>query len=50
VLQNVSRIKKIQEWLPKAMDKRAQSDCSSTTAFADLFRQALRTGQVIVLG
>lgn len=44
----MSRINKIQEWLPQAMEKRAQSDCSSTTAFADLFRQALRTGQIIV--
>ncbi|KAG7288617.1 hypothetical protein NEMBOFW57_004971 [Staphylotrichum longicolle] len=47
---NTNRIKKIQEWLPQAMEKRAQSDCSSTTAFADLFRQALRTGQVVILG
>jgi len=49
-LQNTNRIKKIQEWLPQAMEKRAQSDCSSTTAFADLFKQALRTGQVVILG
>ena len=47
---NASRIKKIQEWLPQAMEKRAQSDCSSTTAFADLFRQALRSGQVVITG
>ncbi|KAL2125979.1 hypothetical protein VTI74DRAFT_2033 [Chaetomium olivicolor] len=46
---NMSRIKKIQEWLPQAMEKRAQSDCSSTTAFADLFRNALRTGQIIII-
>ncbi|KAK4104171.1 hypothetical protein N658DRAFT_245316 [Parathielavia hyrcaniae] len=46
---NTNRIEKIQEWLPQAMEKRAQSDCRSTTAFADLFRQALRTGQVIVI-
>ncbi|KAH6649848.1 peptidase family M48-domain-containing protein [Chaetomium tenue] len=43
---NMNRIKKIQEWLPEAMEKRAQSDCSSTTAFADLFKHAMRTGQV----
>jgi predicted Zn-dependent protease len=43
---NTNRIKKIQEWLPEAMEKRAQSDCTSTTAFADLFKQALRTGVV----
>ena len=47
---NASRIQKIQQWLPQAMEKRAQSDCSSTTAFADLFRQALRSGQMVVLG
>jgi hypothetical protein len=47
--QNISRIEKIQEWLPQAMEKRAQSDCRTTTAFADLFRQALRTGQIIVI-
>ncbi|KAK4122447.1 hypothetical protein N657DRAFT_575691 [Parathielavia appendiculata] len=46
---NINRIEKIQEWLPQAMEKRAQSDCRSTTAFADLFRQALRTGQVIII-
>lgn len=47
--QNLNRIKKIQEWLPKAMDKRSQSDCTSTTAFADLFRRALETGQFMVV-
>ncbi|KAJ4306180.1 metalloendopeptidase [Collariella sp. IMI 366227] len=46
---NMNRVKKIQEWLPQAMEKRAQSDCSSTTAFADLFRNALRTGQIIMI-
>ncbi|SPQ22143.1 d3fb2bf3-b1eb-4e21-9695-692458568c44 [Thermothielavioides terrestris] len=47
---NANRIRKIQEWLPKALEKRAQSDCSSTTAFADLFRQALRTGHIVITG
>ncbi|KAK4244924.1 peptidase family M48-domain-containing protein [Corynascus novoguineensis] len=46
---NMSRIKKIQEWLPQAMEKRAQSDCSTTSSFADRFRDALRTGQAIIL-
>lgn len=46
---NLNRIKKIQEWLPKAIDKRSQSDCTSTTAFADLFRKALETGQFMVV-
>ncbi|KAK3325446.1 peptidase family M48-domain-containing protein [Apodospora peruviana] len=45
---NENRIKKIQEWLPKALEKRAESDCRSTTAFADLFRRALDTGVVLV--
>lgn len=48
--QNVSRIKKIQEWLPQAMEKRAKSDCRTTTAFADLFRRALETGQIVIVG
>ncbi|KAL2017629.1 hypothetical protein VTK56DRAFT_1897 [Thermocarpiscus australiensis] len=46
---NVNRIKKVQEWLPEAMEKRAQSDCSTTTAFADLFKRALQTGQIIIV-
>ncbi|KAM7217919.1 Peptidase family M48 domain containing protein [Rhypophila decipiens] len=45
---NENRIKKIQEWLPKAMEKRDMSDCRTTTAFADLFRRALETGVLIV--
>ncbi|KAK3327804.1 peptidase family M48-domain-containing protein [Cercophora scortea] len=45
---NENRIKKIQEWLPKALEKRAESDCRSTTAFADLFKQALMKGIVII--
>lgn len=49
VHQNTNRIKKIQEWLPQALEKREQSDCRSTTAFADLFRQALRTGQIAII-
>ncbi|KAK4113947.1 hypothetical protein N656DRAFT_836242 [Canariomyces notabilis] len=46
---NMNRIKKIQEWLPQAMEKRAQSDCRTTTAFADLFKRALETGQIIIV-
>ena len=30
--------------MPKALDKRAQSDCHTTTAFADLFKRALEKG------
>ncbi|KAK4190617.1 mitochondrial metalloendopeptidase OMA1 [Podospora australis] len=46
---NLNRIKKIQEWMPEAMDKWSQSDCSTTTSFADLFRMALERGQVIIV-
>lgn len=48
--QNVNRIKKIQEWLPEATEKRALSDCRTTTAFADLFKRAMERGQVVILG
>lgn len=30
------------EWVPLAMERRAQSDCKGTAAFADRFRIALR--------
>ncbi|KAG5926045.1 hypothetical protein E4U42_003708 [Claviceps africana] len=39
---NKHRIAKMKEWVPLAMEKRAQSDCRSTSAFADRFRIALR--------
>lgn len=45
---NASRIKKIQEWLPEAVEKRLHSDCHTTTAFADLFRQALARGIIVI--
>ncbi|KAK0643106.1 peptidase family M48-domain-containing protein [Cercophora newfieldiana] len=45
---NMSRIKKIQEWLPKAEEKRQNSDCHTTTAFADLFKRALSRGVIII--
>ncbi|KAK8056873.1 mitochondrial metalloendopeptidase OMA1 [Apiospora rasikravindrae] len=44
---NHNRIEKIRKWLPEAMDKRAQSDCSGTAAFADKFRRALAQGLII---
>ncbi|RKU49720.1 hypothetical protein DL546_009892 [Coniochaeta pulveracea] len=44
---NQTRIEKITEWLPKALEKREQSDCRSTMAFADLFNRARRRGFVI---
>lgn len=38
---------KIQEWLPRALEKRDESDCMGTSAFADRFRTALRRGVII---
>ncbi|KAI9815433.1 MAG: hypothetical protein M1827_002566 [Pycnora praestabilis] len=34
-----NRIGKIQQWLPEAQDKRAQSDCGGTLGYADDFRR-----------
>lgn len=42
ILQNEHRIAKIKSWLPEAMEKRTESDCKGTAAFADRFRIALR--------
>ncbi|KAI0509450.1 peptidase family M48-domain-containing protein [Xylaria bambusicola] len=36
-----NRIQKIQEWMPKALEKLQESDCQGTAGFASLFRQAL---------
>ncbi|KAI0420676.1 peptidase family M48-domain-containing protein [Xylaria grammica] len=36
-----NRIQKIQEWMPKALDKMHESDCQGTAGFANLFKQAL---------
>lgn len=46
-VQNHNRIEKIKQWLPEALDKRAQSDCAGTAAFADRFRRALAGGIVL---
>ncbi|KAK3373402.1 peptidase family M48-domain-containing protein, partial [Lasiosphaeria ovina] len=43
---NETRIKKIQGWLPAALEKRAASDCYTTSAFADRFKRALSLGIV----
>lgn len=34
--------------MPEAMDKRQQSDCRGTIAFADRFRRALERGTIVV--
>ncbi|KAI5926997.1 peptidase family M48-domain-containing protein [Camillea tinctor] len=45
---NHNRIQKIQEWMPQAMEKMKQSDCQGTSAFANIFRQAMEKGVVII--
>lgn len=49
VRQNENRILKISEWLPQAMEKRAESDCRGTAAFADRFRDAIRRRSTAVV-
>jgi predicted Zn-dependent protease len=44
---NQTRIEKILEWLPKAIEKREQSDCTTTMAFADMFKRAKARGFTI---
>jgi hypothetical protein len=46
--QNINRIKKIQKWLPQAMERRENSDCRTTASFADLFAEALRRGIILI--
>ncbi|KAK9417951.1 putative Peptidase family M48-domain-containing protein [Seiridium unicorne] len=41
---NHNRIEKIKEWLPKAMEKRLESDCRGTANWADMFRKAMDQG------
>jgi len=47
-MQNQNRVKDIQRWLPQAMQKREESECTGTQHFADLFRRAMAQGVVIV--
>ncbi|KAI2640237.1 peptidase family M48-domain-containing protein [Xylaria nigripes] len=44
---NNNRIQKIQEWMPKALDRMRESDCQGTSTFADLFRRALEKRAVM---
>ncbi|KAF4345488.1 mitochondrial metalloendopeptidase OMA1 [Fusarium beomiforme] len=46
---NENRIVKISEWMPKALEKRAESDCRGTAAFADRFRDAIRRRSTTVV-
>ncbi|KAF6845219.1 peptidase family M48 protein [Colletotrichum musicola] len=45
---NEHRIEKIQEWMPKALEKWEASDCKGTATFANLFRKALDRGSMII--
>ncbi|KAI0405999.1 peptidase family M48-domain-containing protein [Xylaria palmicola] len=38
---NSNRMQKIEEWMPKALEKMQASDCQGTSSFANLFRRAL---------
>jgi hypothetical protein len=42
--QNNNRIEKIHEWLPKALEKRYESDCQGTANWADMFKKAMNQG------
>ena len=44
---SASRMAKMEEWLPRAMQRRQESDCRATRAFADRFREALRTDSFV---
>ena len=44
-MQNDHRIDKLNEWMPEALRKRAESDCAPTRAWADQFRDAMHKSQ-----
>ncbi|KFA75022.1 hypothetical protein S40288_08826 [Stachybotrys chartarum IBT 40288] len=44
---NEQRIAQITQWMPRALEKRAESDCRGTTAFANQFRSAMRRGVLV---
>ena len=45
---NAARVEAIREWLPEAWEKRENSDCRTTTSFAEGFRRALGRGVIVV--
>lgn len=47
LVQNEQRIAQITQWMPRALEKRAESDCRGTTAFANQFRSAMRRGVLV---
>ncbi|KAL8963112.1 MAG: hypothetical protein Q9193_000586 [Seirophora villosa] len=44
-----NRIKRLQQWLPEAMQRQSQSDCAETNELSDQFKQALQShmGQAV---
>lgn len=46
---NEKRVEAMREWLPKAMEKREESDCRTTASFAEGFRRALGRGVIVVV-
>ena len=44
---NGHRVEKLEGYLPQAVERRQESDCKGTTAFADRFRRALSQGIII---
>ncbi|KAL7622981.1 metalloendopeptidase [Parahypoxylon ruwenzoriense] len=44
---NFNRIQKIEEWMPRAIDKMQASDCQGTSTFAKMFRKAMERGILI---
>lgn len=45
--QNENRIEKMREWMPKAMEKRRESDCRGTGVWADQFRETMLKRQLV---
>jgi predicted Zn-dependent protease len=41
---SLNRLERLREWMPRAEEKRWQSDCRGTVSFADQFVEALRGG------
>lgn len=44
-----SRIEHIHKMLPMALEKREQSDCRGTQGFAEMFKRAMRRGEIITI-
>ncbi|KAI1081196.1 hypothetical protein F5B20DRAFT_537226 [Whalleya microplaca] len=44
---NYSRIQKIGEWMPLALEKMQESDCQGTSTFANMFKRAMERGTMM---